>query len=60
MPVPFARLLAVLSLLACLSFPLLYFWGQITLETYKDLLAAASLAWFVFATIALGRRRRGR
>jgi hypothetical protein len=56
MPPALARLLALFSLLACLAFPLLYFWGQITLPAYKNLLAAATLAWFVFATIAVARR----
>ena len=52
-----ARLLALASLLACLAFPLMYFWGQVTLPACKNLLAGASLAWFVFATMALNRRR---
>jgi len=51
------RLLALVSLLACLAIPLLYFWGQVTLAAYKNLLSGASLAWFVFATLALNRRR---
>lgn len=56
MPPAVARLLALLSLLACLAFPLLYFWGQLTTPAYKNLLAAASVAWFVFATMAVARR----
>ena len=51
-----ARFLALLSLLACLAFPLMYFWGAIALPAYKNLLAAASLGWFVFATMAVARR----
>jgi hypothetical protein len=51
-----SRVLAWLSLLGCLVVPLLYFWGQVGLETYKALLAAASIAWLVFATVAVGKR----
>ena len=51
------RLLAVASLVACVGIPLAYFWGQVLLPTFKTLLAAASLAWFVFATLAVARRR---
>jgi len=50
------RLLALLSLLACLASPLMFFWGQVTMPVYKNLLAAATVAWFVFATMALNRR----
>ena len=53
---PAVRLLALISLLACLVFPLMYFWGQISLPAYKNLLVAASLGWFVFATMAVARR----
>ena len=51
-----ARPLAALSLVGCLVFPLLFFWGLITLPACKNLLVAASLAWFVFATLTVTRR----
>ncbi len=54
------RVLAWVSLLACLGIPLACFWGRLSLPTYKTLLAAASLAWFVFATLAMARRGPGR
>lgn len=60
MPALLSRLLAFFSLLSCLLIALIYMWGQITLPVYKNLLAAASLAWFVFATIVVaGRRSQG-
>ena len=50
------RILALVSLAACLAFPLMYFWGQIGMPAYQNLLAAGTLAWFVFATAAVTRR----
>lgn len=52
-------LLAVLAgaaLVWCLAAPLLYFRGTITMDAYKMHLLAASLAWFVFATLWTVRR----
>ncbi len=42
--------MAILSLLACLATPLLHFLGRMEMSTYKALLAAATVGWFVFAT----------
>lgn len=50
------RLLAVLSLLICLSAPFLFFWGQIGETTFRTVFALSSLAWFVFATPAVRQR----
>jgi hypothetical protein len=54
-----AALLAasVLALAACLVIPPLFFAGHIDELTYKNRLAVASLAWFVFATMYAARRR---
>lgn len=48
--------LAALSLGWCLAAPLLYFHGTLTMEAYKSHLLAASVAWFVFATLWTTRR----
>lgn len=42
--------LALLSLAACLAFPILYFLGRISERGYKTGFLIASIAWFVFAT----------
>lgn len=42
---------ATLSLLACLGAPIGYFLGALDEQAYRQLFAAASLAWFVAATI---------
>jgi hypothetical protein len=44
------RLFAVLCLAGCLAVPVLYFMGSFDAVTYKGLLLAVSLGWFVFAT----------
>ena len=54
---PILRTAAVLSLMVCLASPFLYFWQSITEDSYRTLLASASIAWFVFATWAAGRKR---
>ena len=48
---------AALSLLVCLAAPFLYFWQSIAESSYRNLLAAASVAWFLFATWAEGRKK---
>jgi hypothetical protein len=52
-----ARMLAGLSLAVCLAAPFLFFWERMGADAHKTSLAIASLAWFVFGTIALRRRR---
>lgn len=42
--------LALLSLAACLVFPVLYFLGRISEGGYKTGFLIASIGWFVFAT----------
>lgn len=42
---------AALSLLTCLAAPIGYFVGALDEPTYRHLFAAASLVWFVAATI---------
>jgi hypothetical protein len=48
-------LLAALSFAACLASGVLFFLGYVESETYRNALAASSLAWFVFAAIWSGR-----
>lgn len=57
MPKPLVGLLAALSLLACLVTPVAYWHGALAEGAFRNLFAAASLAWFVFATwFAAGRK----
>jgi hypothetical protein len=48
---------SALALAACLVIPPLFFAGYIDELTYKNRLATASLAWFLFATLYATRRR---
>lgn len=41
--------LAVLSLVACLAAPILFFLGRISETSYKTVFLIASIAWFFFA-----------
>ena len=47
--------LAAVSLAACLASGAIYFLGYVEAESYRRALAAASLAWFIFATAWSGR-----
>ena len=48
-------LLAALSFAACLGSGVLIFLGYIETETYRKMLAVASLAWFVSAAAWSGK-----
>ena len=50
--------LAILSLIACLAAPILFFLGRVSERTYKAAFLIASIGWFVFA-IARGFVRKG-
>jgi cephalosporin-C deacetylase-like acetyl esterase len=50
------RLFAVLCLAGCLAVPVLYFIGLFDAVTYKRVLLALSIGWFVFATAWATRR----
>jgi hypothetical protein len=49
-------ILALLSLAAGLYSALAFFWGNIDVQTYRNLLLGATFAWFVFATLRAQRR----
>ena len=49
-------LLALVALLVCFVSPFLYLWQTVSMGSYKAILAVASAAWFVFATIWVSRR----
>jgi hypothetical protein len=51
-----AAVVSVLSLGICLVAPLLYFWGSIGDSVYKQFLSAASVGWFVAATVWATRK----
>jgi len=48
--------LAWLSLAACLAIPYIFFRGWMGESAYRNWLAIASLAWFVFATYGMTKR----
>jgi hypothetical protein len=48
--------LSLVSLAACLAAPVLRFLGKISPESYKLIFLAASVSWFVFATLWARRR----
>lgn len=48
----------LVSLGTCLLIPVLYFWGSVTEDAYKQVLTVASLGWFVAATIWATRKPR--
>jgi hypothetical protein len=49
---------AGVCLLSCLVLPLLYFLGRMDMDSFRNLLAAASVGWFVFATAWQSRREQ--
>lgn len=52
---PLLAWLAAVSLVACLASGVAYFLGCVEAETYRNALAAASLAWFISATAWSGQ-----
>ena len=50
--------LSGISLAVCTAVPFLYFWGSLSQAGFKTALALGSVAWFVFATLWAGRRKR--
>lgn len=51
------------SLFVCLATPSLFFLGKMSEQGYKSLFLAASVSWFIFATLwasATKRAKRGR
>jgi hypothetical protein len=48
--------LALVSLAGCLAAPILHFLGKLSSDSYKLVFLAASVGWFVFATLWARRR----
>jgi len=48
--------LSIISLAACLAAPVLHFLGKLSSESYKLVFLAASIGWFVFATLWARRK----
>jgi len=51
-------ILAFISLVLCLAFPILRFLGRIEADRYKSGFLFASIAWFVFATLWATRAKK--
>ena len=51
-----AAVVSVASLGICLAAPLLYFRGSVDESTYRQILTAGSVGWFVAATIWATRK----
>jgi hypothetical protein len=47
---------SLISLAACLAAPVMHSLGKLSLESYKLVFWAASVGWFVFATLWARRR----
>jgi len=48
--------LSLVSLAGCLAAPVLHFLGKLGSDAYKLIFLAASVGWFVFATLWIRRR----
>ena len=48
---PIASVVALVSLVACLVAPVLYFAGRVEIDSYKTVFLIASIAWFVAAAV---------
>ncbi len=48
--------LSLVSLAACLAAPVMHFLGKLSSEGYKLVFLAASIGWFVFATLWARRK----
>ena len=51
-------ILSILSLAACLIVPFLYLWAKIGERQFKLIFLVASVAWFVFATLWNGVKKK--
>jgi hypothetical protein len=50
---------AVLSLAVCLAAPVFFFLGGLGTAGYRNILLAASIAWFLCAALLAARRKSG-
>ena len=50
--------LSVASLVICLIVPFLYLWAKIGESQFKSIFLAASMAWFVFAILWNGMKKK--
>jgi hypothetical protein len=48
--------LSLISLAGCLAVPVLHFLGKLSSDSYKLVFLAASVGWFVFATLWARRK----
>jgi hypothetical protein len=48
--------LSLLSLAACLAAPVMHFLGKISADSYRVVFLAASVGWFIFATLWTRRK----
>ena len=55
---PLASVVALVSLAVCLVAPVMYFVGQVEIDSYKTVFLIASLAWFVAAAVYDRQRQR--
>jgi len=52
------EVLAIISLVLCLVFPILRFLGKIEADRFKSGFLFASIAWFIFATLWATRTKK--
>ena len=52
-------ILAVLSLLACLAAPVLFFFDKLDKQSFQTIFAVASAGWFIFAVLLNQSKKKG-
>jgi hypothetical protein len=56
---PTFSILAVLSLLACLAAPVLFFFDKLDKQSFQTIFAVASAGWFIFAVLLNQSKKKG-
>jgi hypothetical protein len=52
-------IVAVLSLTLCLAVPIFFFRGELSTASYRNLLLAGTLGWFLSAAVLAARKKDG-
>ncbi len=55
---PLAAIISLLSIATCLAAPILYFYGYLSADAFKQLFAGASVLWFISATVWVEQPRK--
>jgi len=52
-------IVAVLSLTLCLAIAIFFFLGEVSMASYRNLLLAGTLGWFLSAALLAARKKNG-